>query len=97
MLKKTLKIISILGIGAIAVTALIRSNLLPDIKGKFHEYDIEFEKKNCIKRRLRIIADIMQKRITETECRLMEENRQKKQEEYDKMNWDDEKISRKDL
>ena len=39
----------------------------------------------------------MQKRITETECRLMEENRQKKQEEYDKMNWDDEKISRKDL
>ncbi len=97
MLKKTLKIISILGIGAIAVTALIRSNLLPDIKGKFHEYDIEFEKKNCIKRRLRIIADIMEKRITETECRLMEENRQKKQEEYDKMNWDDEKISRKDL
>ena len=97
MLKKTLKIISRLGIGAIAVTALIRSNLLPDIKGKFHEYDIEFEKKNCIKRRLRIIADIMQKRITETECRLMEENRQKKQEEYDKMNWDDEKISRKDL
>ncbi len=95
MLKNILKVTVFVGIAALGITALVRSKLLPDLKEKFHDFDVEYEKKNCIKRRLQIIADVMKKRMSETECRISEENHRKKQEEYDQMNWDEKKISRK--
>ena len=95
MLNKVIKIGAFTAIAALGVTALIKSDLFPKLKEKLHNYDVEFEKKNCIKRRLQVIADVMQKRIKEIDCRTSCENHKRRQEEYDKMNWDEKKISRK--
>mgnify|MGYP005755477175 CR=1 FL=1 len=97
MLKNLLKITVFTGLAALGITALVRSKLLPDLRKKFHDFDVEYEKNNCIKRRLQIIADVMKRRMSETECRISEENHRKKQEEYDKMNWDEKIVSRKDF
>lgn len=93
-MKKLLKISVAVGIAAIGVTALIQSELFPRIREKFKKFDNEFAKKQCIKRRLKIIAEAMQRKINETECRTSCLNHQKKQEEYEKMNWDEEKTPR---
>ena len=97
MLKKLLKATVFAGIAALGITALMRSKLLLDLKEKFHDFDVEYEKNNCIKRRLQIIAEVLKKRMSETECRISEENHRKKQEEYDKMNWDEKTVSRKNF
>lgn len=97
MLKKLLKATVFAGIAALGITALMRSKLLPDLKEKFYDFDVEYEKNNCIKRRLQIIAEVLKKRMSETECRISEENHRKKQEEYDKMNWDEKTVSRKNF
>ena len=39
----------------------------------------------------------MQNKIKETECRTSDENHKKRQEEYDKMNWDETKTPRCDI
>lgn len=46
MMKNVLKVAAAVGIAALGVTALMKSNLLPKLKEKFHDYDAEFEKKN---------------------------------------------------
>ncbi len=95
MLNKVIKIGAFTAIAALGVTALIKSDLFPKLKEKLHNYDVEFEKKNCIKKHLLVIADAMQKRIREVDCRTSCENHKRRQDEYDKMNWDEKKISRK--
>ena len=48
MLKNILKVTVFVGIAALGITALVRSKLLPDLREKFHDFDVEYEKKNCI-------------------------------------------------
>ena len=97
MLKTILKISAAAAVVFIGAAILKKNDVFPKLKKKLKEFDMNFAKNNSIKRRLKIVAKIMQNKIKETECRTSDENHKKRQEEYDKMNWDENQTQRCDL